>query len=331
MNRKQIVARIETDAPLCCAASWDNSGIQIRGTREEISCLAIALDPSPETIFRALEHGADFILTHHPLGLTPRFPNKDDDYRRILNMLMRSGAWLYAAHTTLDSQPDGPPAWLARALGLQNTQVLETTGEKTSLLIRIHSQTVPEIIRHPKIINPTRYGDTHEFVVWKHEWPGVRQDLQALFGLDFSWQAIALHEPSRSLGFGCIGDLSHPTDWPGFTSRLSALLGKKYWTRIGSPPEQISRIAYCPGSGASLAQTAFDRGAQIYITGDIKYHQALEIENTGLTLDVGHHVLEEKMIQVWYEKLQQDFRSHDIECIFLPGHDPLCIEPGGIQ
>ena len=331
MNRKDIIARIEIDAPLYCAASWDNSGLQVRGTREEISRIAIALDPTPATIHRALRHGADLILTHHPLGLQPQFPNKDDDFYQSLSMLMRSGAWLYAAHTSLDAQPDGPPAWLAKALGLLDTHILETTAKKTSLHITIHSQTVQESICHPKIITPTRHGDTHEFVVWQDDWSTVQHDLKAILGQDFSWQAVALQEPSRSFGFGCIGDLENPTDWPGFTSRLAAILGKKYWTRIGPPPEQISRIAYCPGSGASLAQTAFDRGAQIYITGDIKYHQALEIENAGLVLDVGHHVLEEKMMQVWYEELRRDLKPHGVEFVFIPGNDPLCIEAAGAK
>jgi putative NIF3 family GTP cyclohydrolase 1 type 2 len=261
------------------------------------------------------------------LGLQPQSPNKDDDFYQTISMLMRSGVWLYAAHTSLDTQPDGPPAWLAKALGLLDTHILEITTKKTSLQVRIHSQAVQEIIRHPKIITPTRHGDAHEFVVWQDDWPAVRHDLKSLFGPDFSWQTVALQEPSRPFGFGCIGDLENPTDWPGFTSRLAAILGKKYWTRIGTPPEKISRIAYCPGSGGSLAQSAFDLGAQIYISGDIKYHQALEIEHAGLTLDVGHHVLEEKMMRVWYDELKRDLGAHGVESVFIPGSDPLCIEP----
>ena len=327
MNSQQVFARIEKDAPLPCAASWDTSGIQVKGTRENISRIAVALDPTPETVRQALDAGADLILTHHPLGLTPRFPNRDDDLYQTLALLMRSGVWLYAAHTSLDSQPDGPPAWLAKALDLHDTHVLETTGTRTSLLIRLHAPAAPGTLSHPKIIRSLPCAEAEEFVVWSDDWQQVREDLQ--LDKKISYHAIALSEPSFSFGFGCIGDLEHPMDWPAFTSSLAGILGKDYWTRIGTPPEQISRVAYCPGSGASLASEAFSLGAQVYITGDVKYHQALEMESAGLTLDVGHHVLEEKMMQTWHRALQRDLESHGVELFFVPGRDPLCTEPSG--
>ncbi len=326
MNSRQVFARIEKDAPLCRAASWDTSGIQVHGTRETISRMAVALDPTPDTIIRALDQGADAILTHHPLGLSPRFPDRDDDLYRTLAPLMRSGVWLYAAHTSLDSQPDGPPAWLARALDLRDTHLLETTSTRTSLLIRIHSPMAPGMLPHPRLM-PSGSSDASEYVVWSDAWPQIRRELEAVPG--FSYHAMPLTEPSRNFGFGCIGDLNHPLPWEIFASRLAGILGKDYWTRIGTLPDKVSRIAYCPGSGASLARTAFSRGAQVYITGDIKYHQALEMESLGVTLDVGHYILEENMMLSWFTALQQDFAAQGVELFFIPGKDPLSIEPCG--
>jgi putative NIF3 family GTP cyclohydrolase 1 type 2 len=68
---------------------------------------------------------------------------------------------------------------------------------------------------------------------------------------------------------------------------------------------------------------AFEAGAHVYITGDIKYHQALDIRNLGLTMDVGHHVLEEIMMRVWHTTLKQDFAPQGVEIVFIPSKDPL--------
>ena len=64
---------------------------------------------------------------------------------------------------------------------------------------------------------------------------------------------------------------------------------------IGDVPEKITRAAYCTGSGASLLPEAERSGAQIYITGDVQYHAALDARIC--VLDVGHHSLEEEMMR----------------------------------
>ena len=63
---------------------------------------------------------------------------------------------------------------------------------------------------------------------------------------------------------------------------------------LDSPDEpRLRRVAFCPGSGASLVHAAARAGADIFITGDVKYHIALESPIP--LLDVGHHALEEEM------------------------------------
>ena len=48
-------------------------------------------------------------------------------------------------------------------------------------------------------------------------------------------------------------------------------------------------MAVCAGSGTSLLSAAVAAGAQLYITGDVKYHDARKAEDAGIhVLDVGH-------------------------------------------
>lgn len=126
MDSAAFMSRLEWLAPLVGASPWDHSGVQIAGTRSAIRRVAVALDPSPEFVSAALEDQADLILTHHPLSLEPRFLDRMDDYWEVARLVLGQGAWLYAAHTSLDVQSAGPAGWLARRLGLRNLANLES-------------------------------------------------------------------------------------------------------------------------------------------------------------------------------------------------------------
>jgi putative NIF3 family GTP cyclohydrolase 1 type 2 len=92
---------------------------------------------------------------------------------------------------------------------------------------------------------------------------------------------------------------------------------------VGQPPQRITRVAICPGSGASLGRAAFGRGAQVFITGDIKYHDAQALEPLGLTVDAGHFSLEEIMMRTWSEHLARELAPLGLHVHRIPGHDPI--------
>ncbi|MBO5490927.1 MAG: Nif3-like dinuclear metal center hexameric protein, partial [Desulfovibrio sp.] len=66
MQLIDIVTAIEKIAPRSAAASWDASGLQVAARRQEATKLAVCLDPTPASITRALDAGAQCILSHHP-------------------------------------------------------------------------------------------------------------------------------------------------------------------------------------------------------------------------------------------------------------------------
>ncbi len=259
MLATSLIEKIEKTAPLRYAAKWDKSGIQIAAPSKTITHLAVMLDPCLASVRAALELGADFLLAHHPLSLTPCLPDEMNEYREVLKMVLQKDVVLYSAHTSLDANPLGPVRWLAHVLELADTQLIEKTDPETP-----------------------------------------------------------------NIGFGFCGNLPHPLTQKEFANRLKAQ-GITSWRKTGNWPEKISRVACCPGSGASLARRAFSLGAEIYITGDIKYHQALEIAPYGLTLDVGHFILEEKMMSVWAQTLQLELQGQ-IRVSFIAGIDPFCYE-----
>ena len=59
---------------------------------------------------------------------------------------------------------------------------------------------------------------------------------------------------------------------------------------VGDPETKISRVGWCTGSGAEFIQKAFDEGCDLYITGDVKYHDAQLAKGLGMCiLDAGHY------------------------------------------
>ena len=110
--------------------------------------------------------------------------------------------------------------------------------------------------------------------------------------------------------------------WDEFTARLSAL-GLPLSRMVGQTPKSVARVAYCPGSGADLGSVALSKGADVYLTGDVKYHQAQAVQDLGLTIDVGHFCLEETMMRTWSESLERELSPEGVRVVFLPGRNPF--------
>ncbi len=271
MKPIDIICVIEKTAPLAAAASWDASGVQVASDRETVTRVGVMLDPTLANVRQAVAEGADFLLAHHPLSMTPRFPNKADEYLAILALLFRNKAWLYSAHTSLDANPLGPVRWLAQELSLSGVRTLEPAA-------------------------PAPEGFSAE---------SSREERADLFRYGFGWTGV----------------LPAPLPYAEFCGRLGAALGTKEWRACGARPATVARVACCPGSGSSLMEEARHAGADVYITGDVKYHAALDAESAGMrVLDVGHFCLEEEMMRRFAGQLQAEL---GVPVHFFPGRDPL--------
>jgi len=147
---------------------------------------------------------------------------------------------------------------------------------------------------------------------------------------------LAVLEPTApGLGFGQVGDLPAPLRWDDFARALAGKVRRDFWTLAGLRPESVSRVAVCPGSGSSLVPAARAAGAQVLVTGDLKYHQALDAGHpaTGLgVVDVGHFALEEEMARLLAEILTAELVPAGVEVRFFPGRDPLAaLRPDGLR
>lgn len=343
MNADKVLGRIRALAPEAYAAEWDNSRVQIRGERGEIKKLAVALDPAPAMMRQCLDWGADLVLTHHPLYFKPQAPTAPGQHLDVLRQFLSAGAWLYAAHTSLDCRPDGPAYWLGRALGLKDCATLEQNRSFPAREVffqapsRFTEREARPLVDAPGVhaLSQSATGEVR-VVADEHAWPNIHEELKGVFAnKPFELYVRRLEEPSVGVGYGQVGDLPGAMEHEAFAKLLERVLfanqkpflstgasGKAgvAWAECGPRPKEIRRVAYCTGSGGSLIPAAFAKGADVFICGDVKHHAAME--TPGLVFDVGHFILEEEMMRLFAQELQSDL-GRGAEVRFFAGTSPF--------
>lgn len=84
----------------------------------------------------------------------------------------------------------------------------------------------------------------------------------------------------------------------------------------GHVNRNINKLAICGGSGSDFIEDAYNLGADLYITGDIKYHEAQFAYERGLTLiDIGHFHSEKFILPAIKEYLEKKFKNLNIEVV----------------
>lgn len=149
----------------------------------------------------------------------------------------------------------------------------------------------------------------------------------AWLGRELSLRNMHVLEPVSSsgwseAGFGFVGQLPVAVSYSDFCHLLSELTGKIVWRSCGPEPITVSIVACCPGSGADMINLAASCGADVYITGDIKYHAALDADIR--ILDIGHFQLEEIMMRKFALQLAEE--AAPIKISFISGEDPFVFE-----
>ncbi|MBN2136184.1 MAG: Nif3-like dinuclear metal center hexameric protein [Sedimentisphaerales bacterium] len=111
-------------------------------------------------------------------------------------------------------------------------------------------------------------------------------------------------------GLGRIGELARPM-------RLSALLGKvkkatgaKAAGIIGPEDRLVKKAAVCAGSCGKIIDTVIAAKADLYLTGELKHHQALAAQEAGLTcVCLSHTVSERFMLKKFAKQLKKQLNS----------------------
>ncbi len=112
-------------------------------------------------------------------------------------------------------------------------------------------------------------------------------------------------ENKKKIGLGRKGELEKSISLLNFAKKIKKKFNLKYLKTAGDINLLIKTVAVCTGSGGSLMDDFFKSKADVFVTGDIKYHEARDIENKSLGLiDVGHFKSEHIGVNLIVEKLK---------------------------
>jgi len=92
-----------------------------------------------------------------------------------------------------------------------------------------------------------------------------------------------------SAGMGRVGSFEPPTTLKLLAERVKEVFGMPSVKVVGDPDMPVTRAAVCTGSGASLMKNFYKSGADVFISGELKYHDAQAALEKGRGLvDAGH-------------------------------------------
>jgi dinuclear metal center YbgI/SA1388 family protein len=114
--------------------------------------------------------------------------------------------------------------------------------------------------------------------------------------------------------FGRIGRLGEPMLFTDFAKRVKAALGVPVIRVGGSWDRPISKVALCGGSGGDFWSKAAFAAADVYVTGDLKYHAARDILAAGMNfVDPGHYASERVILEPLRDYLAERCRVASAE------------------
>jgi dinuclear metal center YbgI/SA1388 family protein len=348
-----ILGIINKIAPPALAENWDNVGLQVGDPAREVTRIMVALDPGPQSVVAALESSCQLLLTHHPLIFKPlKRISTNDETGRLIHRAISGGLAIISAHTNYDTAGSGVNDLLAAALGVTGCRPLRVAFREELLKLVVyvpvtHQEQLMEALLPFSGISKNyaecsfrvsgqgtfrplegarpfigAVGELESVEEIRFEMLVKKSDLQpALKALrkahpyeEPAFDIIPLLNEGGCEGLGRVGILETPVLLKDFAASVKERLGLTSLRVVGDAEQKISKVALCGGSGSSLLRDAVREGADLFLTGDIKYHDAREAQALGIALlDAGHFATERLMIQGLSMQLEREFEKRKFE------------------
>ncbi len=347
MKAQDIIQVIEAIAPLAYQEDYDNSGLQIGDKNAEVTGVLISLDVTEAILEEALHRNCNMIVAHHPLIFSGLKKITGRNYvERIVQQAIKNDLIIYAVHTNLDNIHNGVNAAIAKRLGLKNVSVL-SPKEDTLLKFYTYAPAYaadkirealfnagageigkykecsynlegtgtfrPEADANPEI---GKAGGGREEVkevkiemlLQKHK---QTQVLKALLEShpyeEVAHEFVPLANLNQEVGAGLIGEFERPVEPNAFLKMLKEKMKTDCIRHTQLVKTEIRKVAVCGGSGSFLLKDAIAAGADVFITGDFKYHQFFDADGKILIADIGHYESEQYTKDLIAEFLKEKF------------------------
>ncbi len=258
MNKYKIITRIEQFAPLETQEKWDCSGWLVETENQDINKIMLCLTVTDNIVRQAKEQNCDMIISHHPLFSVPLNYHLAPTGRADCELRAKEAHdGVEPAEHSVDPLNANNQAGCHEVTGegVKPQKPLDIYCAHTNL-DRAQGGTTDSLIRK---LFPRPNGERIEF--------------------------LSEYSELRNSGEGFVRYINYETSLQDFVERLKTISPHlRYVNNKGVT--QLKRIAFCAGSGTEFIQEAFENGADALVTGDLKFHTALD--SPIVVFDIGH-------------------------------------------
>jgi putative NIF3 family GTP cyclohydrolase 1 type 2 len=297
----------------------------------EVTGVVLALDPTRQAIARAVELEANVLVTHHPAFLTtPNWLTPGRGAAGVLFAAMDARVALINAHTNLDRAP-AAGRLLPDALGLDPVKPIERATMPMALVtVFVPAESAEKVAQAMSGAGAGRIGEyegcrfvsaggTGTFRPTRDATPFAGRHTETSSVDEVRLEMVAPRSRARGVVAAARG--AHPYEEPlitaadveiarssarmgmlnhapeGLTLGALAVLAAKTFNvtpRVWGDPETIlNLVATATGSASSLVGDVLATKAQALVAGEVRYHDALDALEMGLSIvELGHDVSE---------------------------------------
>ena len=344
MRISDITSILENLAPPSLQESYDNAGLLVGDKSAICTGIIVSLDVTEEVITEAVRKNCNLIVAHHPIvfkGLK-RFTGANYVERTVIDAIKNHIA-IYAIHTNLDNILTGVNHKIAEKLGLQNCKVLLPKEQTLKKLVTFCPTKNAEEVRNALFeagagavgnynecsFNLEGQGSfkpgegTNPHVGEKGErhyeneirievlFPAYLQNLllkslrRAHPYEEVAYYINTLDNVREDVGSGLIGEFPDEMTEGNLLKLLKNQFSLSVIRHTPLHGKKIKKVALCGGAGFFLLKNALAADAQVFITGDVKYHEFFDADGKILLADIGHFESEQFTVELLTEFLQQ--------------------------
>ncbi len=365
----EIIRKIKQWLPEKYAMKDDKIGLITGSYDKEVKKILVTLDVNMEVLKEAVNNKVDMIFAHHnPFYVIPETFVSDTPQGRILKELLKNDISLYVAHTNLDSAFGGVNDVLADMLGLKNVSSLITGWKERYIKFAVNvplnfEEKIRKAITDAGAGHIGNYSDctfhikgngyfmpkqgTEPFLGKVEELSEVPEvKIETILNIEKldkvikamlevhpyeepAYDIIPLYNDGKKTGLGRIGYIQNPILFKDFLNLVKSSLGIVDIKYTGDLNRHVYKIALCGGSGMDFYKDAWQKGADVFLTGDIKFHEAQEAKELGLALvDAGHYATEKPVVEKVANFLLLNFKEDTQVMISKVNTDPFAYYKG---
>ena len=352
MKIKEIVSALERFAPLPLQDGFDNAGLQIGLTDAEATGALLCLDVTEAVLDEAIASGCNLVISHHPLIFKGYKSITGKDYvERCILKAIKNDIVIYSAHTNLDNAPGGVNYKIAEKIGLKDVRILEPKENCLIKLVTFVPTAQAEEVRNALFTAGCGYIGDYDSCSYNTEGEGTfraqegskpfcgnigelhheaevrietilpeykkREVIRTLLLThpyeEPAYDLYPLYNSWAQVGAGIIGELEEAESELEFLKRIKKTFEVGCLKHNKLTGRLIQKVALCGGAGAFLIPQAIGSGADVFITGEIKYHDYFGRETDILLAEIGHYESEQYTKEIFYSIIRDLFPNFALQ------------------